>query len=184
MEKRLMAWKRVILGIGGGTAVCFLLGSCAGFDKSWLPGSAASAVQNQIMLVREEPPSFGFSRLASRSKIYPDLGLFLQQRGIPDFLAEIGGTQNRHYFILYYLQERKAFACRTRPDRAQVLEFAGPYPITAREYRLLDGFRRGKGPGSARIRRDPKQFCRLGISFLNGKGGGDRLACVTVDWPP
>lgn len=142
-----MAWGRVLRGIGGGAAACFLLGSCAIFDKSWMPGSAASAAQNQIMLVRKEPPSFGFSRLATRSKIYPDLGLFMQQRGLPDFLAETDGTQDRHYFILYYLRERKAFACRTRPGHAGALEFAGPYPITAREYRLLDGFRRGKVPG-------------------------------------
>jgi hypothetical protein len=138
-----MEWGRRVKGLGLGATACVLLGSCAGFDKSWVPGSAASLAQDQIMLVRKEPPSFGFHRLETQSRIYPDLGLFVKQRGQPDFLAETGDHE-RHYFILYYLRERKAFACRTRPRHAGTVEFSGPYPITAGEYRLLDGFRRGK----------------------------------------
>ena len=143
MDELRTAWGNVIQWIGCGAAASFLLGSCARFDKSWMPGGAAALARNQIMLVRKEPPSFGFSRLTTRSQVYPDLGLFVRQKGIPDFLAETG-DHDRHYFILYYLGERKAFACRTRPDHARAVEFAGPYPITSGEFRLLDGFRRGK----------------------------------------
>lgn len=119
-----------------------LLGSCVRFDPAWIPGSDASMAKDQIMLVRKDPPSFGFSRLTTQSQIYPDLLLFVQKQGIPDFLAETGDAR-RHYSILYYLKPRKAFACRTRPGHAGAVEFAGPYPITAGEFRLLDGFRRG-----------------------------------------
>lgn len=143
MDGLWMQWGRKVKATGLGVTACVLLGSCAGFDKSWVPGSAAALAQDQIMLVRKEPPSFGFHRLETQSQIYPDLGLFVKQRGQPDFLAETGDHE-RHYFILYYLRERKAFACRTRPRQAGAVEFAGPYPITAGEYRLLDGFRRGK----------------------------------------
>jgi len=135
----------MIQWIAGGTAACVLLGSCAALDRTWVPGSAASAAQNQIMLVRKDPPSLGFRRLATCSKLYPDLGVFQQQQGIPDFLAETG-SHDRRYFILYYLRTRKAFACRTRPGHAGAVEFAGPYPITPKEYRMLDDFRRGKAP--------------------------------------
>ena len=137
-----MEWGRRGKRIGLGAAACVLLGSCAGFDKSWVPGSASSLAQDQIMLVRQEPPSFGFQRLTTQSQIYPDLGLFVRKQGMPDFLAETGDHE-RHYFILYYLRERRAFACRTRSRQTVAVEFAGPYPITAGEYRLLDGFRRG-----------------------------------------
>ena len=119
-----------------------LLGSCAYFEPSWVPFSAAAQAQDQIMLVRREPPSFGYLRLASRSQIYPDLVWFVQKRGIPDFLAETG-DRDQHYLIFYYLKPRQAFACRTRPGRPGALEFAGPYPVTAGEYKLLDSFRRG-----------------------------------------
>lgn len=104
-------------------------------------GTSSSAAKDQIMLVRKEPPSFGFQRLASQSGVYPDIGVFVQAHGLPDFLAETG-NQERRYFILYYLRERHAFACRTRARGTQAVEFAGPYPITDREYRLLQAFRR------------------------------------------
>ena len=93
------------------------------------------------MLVRRDPPSFGFHRLMSQCGDYPDLGLFVTKHGVPDFLAETG-THDRRYFILYYLPVRKAFACRTHSDNRSAVEFAGPYPITAKEYKVLDGFRR------------------------------------------
>jgi hypothetical protein len=100
----------------------------------------AAAAKNQIMLVRAEPPSFGYHRLGYQSQTYPDLAIFVRKHGLPDFLAETG-EQGRQYFILYYLEGRKAFACRTT-SAARSVEFAGPYPITDREFRLLDGFRR------------------------------------------
>jgi hypothetical protein len=65
----------------------------------------------------------------------------MNQRGVPDVLAETGNWE-RDYFILYYLRERDAFACRTRSDNKQTVEFAGPYPITDSEYKLLDGLRK------------------------------------------
>ena len=92
------------------------------------------------MLVREDPPSFGYDRLKSLSRIYPDLAFFIKQRGAPDFLAETDAA-SRDYFILYYLKARHAFACRTGQEAGQGIEFAGPYPITDKEYRILSGFR-------------------------------------------
>ena len=96
--------------------------------------------RNQMMLVRKEPPTFGYYRLTSLARIYPDLEFFIQKRGTPDFLAETG-NHSRNYFIVYYLKARQAFACRSRPGQRGAIEFAGPYPITEKEYRTLDGFR-------------------------------------------
>jgi hypothetical protein len=104
-------------------------------------GGMSAAAQNQIMLVRQEPPSFGFRRLSAQASVHPDLGFFVSQQGVPNFLAETG-RGDRHYFILYYLSSRKAYVCRIRGGRSEVVEFAGPYPITAREYRMLDAFRK------------------------------------------
>ena len=97
------------------------------------------------MLVRQEPPSFGYQRLVTQMNLFPDLAYFVSRHGVPNFLAETG-SQRRKYFILYYLQERKAFVCRNRVENPAAVEFAGPYPITEREYKLLDGFR--KDPSS------------------------------------
>ncbi|MES2657299.1 MAG: hypothetical protein V4689_01715 [Verrucomicrobiota bacterium] len=124
--------------------------SCSQVGNTLLLGSEAAAAKDQIMLVREEPPSFGFQRLATQSGIYPDLQVFVTKHGLPNFLAETG-NRDRKYFILYYLSDREAYACRTRVENREAVEFAGPYPITDKEYRLLDDFRRDPSQKPAKL---------------------------------
>lgn len=121
-------------------AACLLCGACARFEESGLPGSAASMARNQIMLVRKTPPSFGYYRLSSQARIFPDMAFFIERHGTPDFLAETS-SQDQNYFILYYLQKRHAYACRTRAGQSHAIEFAGPYPITKKEYHILESVR-------------------------------------------
>lgn len=138
--RREIGRKSVMAGV---MALCVWLAGCAGFEESGLPGSASSLARNQMMLVHQEPPSFGYYRLTLLTRLYPDLDLFVKKRGVPDFIAETeSGYQD--YFILYYLKKRQAFACRTHAGSEGRIEFAGPYPVTKREYETLDGFRRGK----------------------------------------
>lgn len=125
----------------GLAAAVLMISSCARVGDTLLYGIDAAAAKDQIMLVRKEPPSFGYQRLATQSGTYPDLRFFVSKQGLPDFLAETGSGDQK-YFILYYLKVRKAFACRTRVENRQSVEFSGPYPITEKEYRLLDAFRR------------------------------------------
>ncbi len=117
-------------------AAFLLLASCASFEESGLPGSASSMAHNQIMMVGAEPETFGHYRLTSLMRIYQDLDLFIAKRGMPDFLAETHNAR-QHYYILYYLKERQAYAARTRPPQRGRLEFAGPYPITDKEKKTL-----------------------------------------------
>jgi hypothetical protein len=131
-------------GRAGVAAVAIGSLSCSSFEESGLPGSASSMARNQMMFVREQPPTFGHYRLASLARIYPDLGLFVKRKGLPDFLAETTNS-NRNYYILYYLDRRQAFACRTRPGQRGTIEVAGPYPVTDKEYKTLDGFRKREG---------------------------------------
>ena len=116
--------------------------SCATFEESGLPGSASSMAHNQMMHVSKDPETFGHYRLDSLARLHPDLGVFLQRRGMPDFLAETS-NDGQDYYILYYLDDREAYASRTRPARGGSLEFAGPYPVTKGEYETLDAVRRG-----------------------------------------
>ena len=129
-------------------AACAMLCSCGVVESPLIPGSSAAAAKDQIMLVRSEPPSFGYRRLAAQATVHPDLQVFIGQRGLPDFLAETGNSK-RQYYILYYLKDREAFACRTRAGDKQAVEFAGPYPITDRESKVLNAFRdqAAKPPG-------------------------------------
>src|SRR6478735_11587646 len=122
------------LRILGVAAAGVMAVSCTQVGNSWMLGSMSSAAKDQIMLVRQEPPSFGYQRLSAQAIRYPDLGLFIAKHGVPNFLAETGNRE-REYYILYYLAERHAYACRTREPGNRAVEFAGPYPITPREFR-------------------------------------------------
>ena len=135
----------MILRTAGTAAAGLLFASCATFEESGLPGSASSMARNQMMFIRREPPTFGYYRLTLLSKAYPDLAYFVEKKGDPDFLAETN-NRSRDYFILYYLKARHAYACRTRPGQGRAIEFAGPYPITEKEHRLLQGFRSKESP--------------------------------------
>lgn len=136
-----MEFGNMAKGVGMAVA-CAMVAACAEFEESGLPGSASSMAHNQMMLVRSEPPTFGYYRLASLTRIYPDFAFFVAKRGTPDFLAETE-SDDQDYYILYYLRKREAFACRTSPGQRRTIEFAGPYPVTEGEYRTLDGFRKG-----------------------------------------
>lgn len=127
-----------ILGVAATGAVAI---SCARVNSALMEGGMSAAANDQIMLVRKQPESFGYQRLDMQSQVFPDLGFFVKKNGLPDFMAETHNRE-RHYFILYYLADRQAFACRSRVGQGRAVEFAGPYPITKGEHRLLSDFRR------------------------------------------
>lgn len=112
------------------------LSACAPVRRGWDAGWSERAAKDRIMLVREAPQTLGHRRLVYQSAAHPDLGNFLKGKGLPDFIAETS-TDDRQYLILYYLDSRRAFACRTRRSPGTVIDFAGPYPITDRETKLL-----------------------------------------------
>ena len=96
--------------------------------------------RNQIMLVRKSPPSFGFSRLQAHVRAHPELNGFLRTRALPDFLAETS-DESRTYFILYFLENKQAYAFRTQAEDRTSIEASGPYLITDGEQRTLEDFR-------------------------------------------
>lgn len=117
-----------------------LLSACHPVSDAWMTGWTEAAAKDQLMLVRNDPPSLGQRRLTSQAGIYPDLGTFLRTRGMPDFLAE-SNASNRHFLILYYLKAKCAYACRAKAPETREIEVSGPYPMTRRESRLLQGFK-------------------------------------------
>lgn len=130
-------------------AVTLSMAACAPISDRMLTRVEASVARDQMMMVRAEPPTFGYQRLLTGMRDYPDLARFVNQRGLPDFLAETGDRSNR-YMILYYLRQREAIACRVVSNRAGTVEFAGPYPVTDREFKTLDGIRNPGSEGTGR----------------------------------
>ena len=118
-------------------AACGLLAtSCGTVSKAYISRREASTAHNQMMLVRKSPDTLGYRRLMAKSEESGDLKLFIDQTGVPDFLAE-ANSSDREYLIFYYLDRHQAFACRTKGRRSGEVEFAGPYKMTSGELRLL-----------------------------------------------
>jgi hypothetical protein len=122
--------------IGMAMASSLLLASCG---TSFVPGERAA--EDRIMLVRDTPPTLGHHRLVALSGNHPDLKRFLARRGRIDFVAETS-SENRLYLVLYDLEARQAHVCRMWKDQAGTSEFAGPYPITEKEARILTAMRK------------------------------------------
>lgn len=123
-----------------------LFGSCAPVAGRAFLSRTSSAANDHIMLVRQLPPTLGFQRLSSLATVYPDLMVFLNQRRYPDFLAETNKGENR-YLILYYIEPRQAFACRSGAGESRQVEFSGPYPITDGEVKTLNALGSGANSG-------------------------------------
>lgn len=116
----------VILGVG----------SCGPVANTGYLYQTAAAAHDHIMLVNENPRSFGFQRLHALSLHYPDLMEFIQREGQPRYYAETTNAGSR-YLILYYPKRSQAFACRSESRSSRHVEFAGPYPITKNEMDTL-----------------------------------------------
>ena len=119
-------------------ACCLALVSCGG------SGWAERAANDRIMLVRTQPPTLGYHRLKQESAKHRDLAGFLGKRGNPDFVAETH-SDDRHYMILYYLERKTAYAARSWKGQERI-EFAGPYPITQQEVKVLGDLKRNAIP--------------------------------------
>jgi hypothetical protein len=125
------------------------LGSCSTDSGSIYVRRTSSAANDHIMLVRQDPMTFGYKRLSGLSQIYPDLQIFLHQQGAPEFLAETTKGGN-HYLILYYLKSREAFACRSGDGNSREVEFSGPYPVTDREAATLNALKQRSQQSASR----------------------------------
>ncbi|MFD2255196.1 hypothetical protein ACFSSA_00780 [Luteolibacter algae] len=128
--------KRILRNTLSASAILLIAAACQPDKSARYLRQTTSAANDNIMLVRENPPTFGQRRLDALASYYPDLGVFLAQQGHPDFLAETNKGENR-YLIIYYLNARKAFACRSGIGRSHEVEFSGPYPITDNEAKTL-----------------------------------------------
>lgn len=120
-------------------STCLIFGclsSCQSLENTGYLYQTAGAAHDHIMLVRENPPTFGYQRLQALSKRYPDLAVFIERMGQPRYYAETTNSGDR-YFILYYPKKREAYACRNMAESSQKIEFSGPYPITNNELATL-----------------------------------------------
>lgn len=122
--------------------IVMAMSACGPMEKTGYLYQTAAAAHDHIMLVRENPSTFGYERLRALSSYYPHMAVFIKDQGLPRYYAETtsGGVR---YFILYYPEKRQAYACRSVPKTSHEIEFSGPYPITINELKTLQGLEEG-----------------------------------------
>ncbi len=114
-----------------------LLVQCAPYGAAWNTGRTDALAENHLMLVIEQPESLGYKRLRYATELHPELSDFLAQIGKPDCIAETTNG-DRHYMIVYQIDQRRAYSCRTDPfHSSDPMQVSGPYPITPNEYKTL-----------------------------------------------
>jgi hypothetical protein len=122
-------------------ASLFLLENCAPYRAAWHSGWTQHDANNSMMLVIDQPPTLGYKRLQSHRAIHPEFAQLLEELGQPDCIAE-STQEDQHYMILYYLNQRHAFSCRTNAKRSSaMMQFSGPYPISDKEFNTLTQFK-------------------------------------------
>jgi hypothetical protein len=112
------------------------MNSCSSVGNTGYLYQTAGAAHDHMMLVRENPPTFGYERLSALSQYYPDLAEFIKRERLPRYYAETSSGGSR-YLILYYPKRSEAFACRSLSKLSHQIEFSGPYPITKNELETL-----------------------------------------------
>jgi hypothetical protein len=72
--------------------------------------------------------------------IFKDMKMSLKVE-ITDCIAETTNG-DRHYMIVYQIDQRRAYSCRTDPfQSSRPMEVSGPYPVTDNEYNTLRGLK-------------------------------------------
>jgi hypothetical protein len=135
----MMHWRKNWVWLPG--LAVLLCSACQPVSDAWMAGWTRSESQDQIMLVRKDPPSLGQRRLTSLAGVYPDLGGFLRAHGSPEFLAETH-TSNRHFLVLYYLTTQTSYVCQAKQPSTREISPAVPYTMSRRECNLLKDFQR------------------------------------------
>ena len=128
---------------------------CSSQIAAWQVGRTNDAAENRILIIERNPPSMGYSRLSSQRVLHPEFASWLDQMGMPEFMAE-KTKDDFHYMVLYYASKGQAYSCRTaRHYSSQNLAISGPWKISRREQRILRDFRSDAVPPRKSVLQHP-----------------------------
>ncbi len=121
--------------------LCACLCQCRSQMAAWQVGRTNDAAEDRILLIQRNPPSMGYQRLVNQRVLHPEFASWLDQMGMPEFMAE-KTLDEHHYMVLYYLSRKQAYSCRTsRHYSSERMAISGPLNITPREQHILRDFR-------------------------------------------
>lgn len=120
--------------------LCVTAVSCQTYQSAAYLGLTQSRSQG-LQPVVEKPPSTGWKRLKAHAAMNDHVKIFLQSKGMPDFLVEENSLMGDASLCLFYERKNQAWMLQystINPLRVKVL---GPAPIGEKDRRLFQALR-------------------------------------------
>lgn len=116
-------------------ALVTLLASCQLYkSQAYLGWTQAEA--GGIQIVRENPPSLAWKRLQAHADVNAAVKLFLQDKGMPDYVLESHGLIEVR-ICCFYEKKNEAWLILAKGYQAAGTRLLGPEPIGEKDRRLF-----------------------------------------------
>ncbi len=124
-----------LLRLGTLVAACASLASCQTYkSQAYLGWTQAEA--GGIQIVRENPPSLAWKRLQAHADVNAAVKLFLQEKGMPDYLLESHGLLEVR-LCCFYEKKNEAWLILAKGYQPAGTRLLGPEPIGEKDRRLF-----------------------------------------------
>lgn len=112
-----------------------LLSSCESYKSNFLLGWTYAEAQG-IQPIRANPPTIGYRRLKAYSTVNEAMKMFLQAKGMPDYIIEKPGFSTR--IACFYTVKNQAYLLEMHGHYAiQGMKVLGPEPIGEKDLKLF-----------------------------------------------
>lgn len=117
------------------TLSVLLLSSCEAYKSNFMLGWTYADAQG-IQPVRANPPTIGYRRLQAYATVNQAMKMFLQAKGMPDYIIEKPVFSSR--IACFYLTKNHAYLLEMSGHYAiQGMKVLGPEPIGEKDLKLF-----------------------------------------------
>ena len=120
--------------------LCLLAVSCETYKSAAYLGWTQMD-SDGLQPVSEKPPTVGWKRLKAHAGVNDGIKLFLQTKGMPDFLVEKNGLLGDATLCLFYVGKNEAWLLEYSTINPMKMKALGPAPIGEKDRRLFQALR-------------------------------------------
>ena len=128
--------------------LCVMAVSCNTYKSAAYLGWTHAESQG-LQPVQEKPPSTGWKRLKAHAELNDGVKIFLQTKGMPDFLVEKNGLLGDTSLCLFYAAKNQAWMLEYNTINPLRMKTLGPAPIGEKDRRLFQALREVEAAAAA-----------------------------------
>jgi hypothetical protein len=129
-----------VLSLCASLLLCLMTVSCAPYQSAAYLGWSRLDAEG-LQPVQEKPPTIGWKRLKAHANVNDAVKLFLQSKGMPDFLVEKTGLLGDTSLCLFYDRKNEAWMLEYHTVHTTRIKVLGPAPIGEKDRRLFQALR-------------------------------------------